>query len=129
MTADIIAIPVSRYHKHAPTRTRKCLTDMRNVPLAYQPQALTLPGERWHVNAYDMTQVIVIRDGPDPAGQIYDNDRHQRIVGRFVTARDAMAAAQSRAIAEDILDAARAAGSDDAELGRKVREILEAYGR
>ena len=129
MTADIIAIPVSRYHKHAPTRTRKCLTDMRNVPLAYQPQALTLPGERWQINAYDMTQVIVIRDGPDPAGQIYDNDRHQRIVGRFVTARDAMAAAQSRAITEDILDAARAAGSDDAELGRKVREILEAYGR
>lgn len=129
MTADIIAIPVSRYHKHAPTRTRKCLTDMRNVPLAYQPQALTLPGERWHVNAYDMTQVIVIRDGPDPAGQIYDNDRHQRIVGRFVTARDAMAAAQSWAITEDILDAARAAGSDDAELGREVREILEAYGR
>lgn len=129
MTADIIAIPVSRYHKHAPTRTRKCLTDMRNVPLAYQPQALTLPGERWQVNAYDMTQVIVIRDGPDPAGQIYDNDRHQRIVGRFVTARDALAAAQSRAIAEGILDAARAAGSDDAELGRAVREILREYGR
>ena len=129
MTADIIAIPVSRYHKHAPTRTRKCLTDMRNVPLAYQPQALTLPGERWQVNAYDMTQIIVIREGPDPAGQIFDNDRHQRIVGRFVTARDAMAAAQSRAIAEDVIRACGMADADDAELGRKVREILQEYGR
>ena len=129
MTADIIAIPVSRYRKPSPTRTRKCLTDMRNVPLAYQPQALTLPGERWHVNAYDMTQIIVIRDGPDPAGQIFDNDRHQRIVGRFVTARDAMAAAQSRAIAEDVIQACGMAGADDAELGRKVREILQEYGR
>ena len=129
MTADIIAIPVSRYHKHAPTRTRKCLTDMRNVPLAYQPQALTLPGERWHVNAYDMTQVIVIRDGPDPAGQIYDNDRHQRIVGRFVTARDAMAAAQSRAIVEDIIHARDGVGADYAELGHVIHTILQEYGR
>ena len=126
MTADIIAIPVERYRKAAP---RKRLTDMRQVPLAYQPQALTLPGERWQINAYDMTQVIVIRDGPEPHGQIADPDRHQRIVGRFVTARDAMAAAQSRAIAEDVIRACEAAGTDDAEIGRKVREILQEYGR
>lgn len=128
MTADIIAIPVERYRKGHPKR-RHSLTDLRNVPLAYQPQAITYPGERWQVNAYDLRQVIVIRDGPEPHGQIVDPERHQRIVGRFVTARDALAAAQSRAITEDILDAARAAGSDDAELGRVVREILEAYGR
>lgn len=129
MTADIVAIPVTRYRKQSPTRTRKCLADMRQVPLACQPQALTLPGERWQINAYDMTQVIVLRDGPDPAGQIYDNDRHQRIVGRFVTARDALAAAQSRAIAEDILTARESCGGDDAEFGRAVRALLEGYGR
>ena len=128
MTADIIAIPVERYRKGHPKR-RQSLTDMRNVPLAYQPQAITYPGERWQVNAYDLRQVIVIRDGPEPHGQIADPDRHQRIVGRFVTARDAMAAAQSRAIAEDVIRACGMAGADDAEIGRKVREILQEYGR
>ena len=128
MTADIIAIPVERYRKGHPKR-RQSLTDLRNVPLAYQPQALTLPGERWQVNAYDLRQVIVIRDGPEPHGQIVDPERHQRIVGRFVTARDALAAAQSRAITEEVIEASAAMPDDDAALGRVVRRILAEYGR
>lgn len=128
MTADIIAIPVDRYRKTHPKR-RNSTSDLRNVPLAYQPQAITLPGEKWHVNAYDLRQLIVLRDGPEPHGQIVDPDQHQRIVARFVTARDAMAAAQSRMIAEEIIEARDGIGADDATLGARVREILKEYGR
>lgn len=107
MSADLIVIPFRKPH-HA---RKRCLADLRQVPLAYQPQPLTQPGA---VNAYDLTQLVVQRDGEDC------------VIGRFQTARDAIAAAQSRLIAEEIANLDR---TDLAEMGRRVVAILEEHGR
>lgn len=117
MTADVIAIPVlrQRNRNNGSTHGRRHLNDIRELPLKYQPQPITQPGEKWHVNAYNLTQLIVLRD-----------EDEQRTVAEFRTARDAIAAAQCRAMVEDILALPR---DDEADLGRAVLEILKEYGR
>lgn len=45
--------------------------------------------ETWHLNGFNMTEVIVIRDGPDAAGKRYRDGRHQVKVADFQTMEDA----------------------------------------
>lgn len=110
MTADIIAIPPRRPRG----RPGKRLDDMRVVPFPQQPAALTQPGEAWHLNGFNMSQVIIIRDGS-----------HQLAVAEFKTVRDAAAAVQCKAIVDKIIDARD--GTE--EFGEAVHRILQEYGR
>lgn len=100
MTADIIAIPV---HNPRGRQVKKRLDDMRQVPYVDQPPAVTRPGETWHLNGFNMSQVIIIRDGPDDKGRSYTDGRHQVTVGDFATVRDAAAAVQCKAIVDKII--------------------------
>ena len=34
----------------------------------------------WHVNGYNLTQVIKVEDGPDRAGRAYVDGRHQEVI-------------------------------------------------
>lgn len=124
MTADIIQIPPRRLKGPQPKRR---LDDIRVVPFEHQPPAVTMPGEPWHLNAFRMKQVIVIREGADGAGHRWD-DQHQRTVADFVTVRDAALAVQSRAIVELIDRAIRTCPNAD-EFAATVCEIMKRYGR
>ena len=52
--------------------------------------------ERWHLNGFNMSSVIVIRDGPDPQGRSYVDGRHQIEVARFDTVEEARRAVEER---------------------------------
>lgn len=41
--------------------------------------------ERWHLNGFNMCEVIVIREGPDPQGRHYVDGRHQISIAKFDT--------------------------------------------
>ena len=110
---DLIAFPPNRPRGPQPKRR---LDDIRMVPFEHQPPAVTKPGEPWRLNAYHMTQVIVIRD-----------DR-QIPVGLFSTVRDAASAVQSRAIVE-LIDGARRDGVTGQALGDYVEFVMGRYGR
>lgn len=85
----------------------------RVVLLDGQPPAVTMPGEPWHLNAYDLRQIVVHRGA-------------ERVpVGEFKTARDAIAAAQSRAIVE-LLSRAKTSKCLTLEY---VTEVMERFGR
>lgn len=45
--------------------------------------------ERWHLNGFNMSEVIVIRDGPDPQGRHYVDGRHQISIAKFDTIEQA----------------------------------------
>lgn len=45
--------------------------------------------ERWHLNGFNMSEVIVIRSGPDPQGRNYVDGRHQISVAKFDTTEQA----------------------------------------
>jgi hypothetical protein len=107
---DLIAFPPNRPRGPQPKHR---LDDIRMVPFENQPPAITLPGEPWRLNAYHMSQLIVIRDG------------RQVIVGEMQTVRDAAAAVQSRAIVE-LLARAKSGGFLTPEY---VTQVMERYGR
>lgn len=49
--------------------------------------------EVWHLNCFNMCEVIVIRDGADPRGHLYIDGRHQLRVNLYEdmrAARDAV---------------------------------------
>lgn len=50
--------------------------------------------ERWHLNGFDLSSVIVIRDGPDAKGHSYLDGRHQITVARFDTVEEARRAVE-----------------------------------
>lgn len=110
---DLIKFPPNRPRGPQPKRR---LDDIRVVPFEHQPPAVTLPGEPWHLNAYHMTQVVVIRD------------ERQHIVGHFETVRDAASAVQARAIVE-LLARARRDGVTGHALGEYVEYVMGRYGR
>jgi hypothetical protein len=45
--------------------------------------------ERWHLNGFNMSEVIVIRDGPDQQGRRYVDGRHQISIAKFDTVEQA----------------------------------------
>lgn len=45
--------------------------------------------ERWHINGFNLSEVIVIRDGPDVKGHHYVDGRHQISIAKFDTAEEA----------------------------------------
>lgn len=45
--------------------------------------------ERWHLNGFNMSEVIVIRDGPDPQGRRYVDGRHQISIAKCDTVEQA----------------------------------------
>jgi hypothetical protein len=45
--------------------------------------------ERWHLNGFNMSEVIVIRDGPDAQGHRYVDGRHQISIAKFDTIEQA----------------------------------------
>lgn len=45
--------------------------------------------ERWHQNGFNLCEIIIIRDGPDPDGRRYVDGRHQIHVARFERIEDA----------------------------------------
>ena len=110
---DLIAFPPNRPRGPQP---RKRLDDIRMVPFENQLPAVTLPGEPWRLNAYHMSQLIVIRDG------------RRVIVGEMQTVRDAAAAVQFRAIVE-LICTAKDNGAHGKALADYVVHILERYGR
>lgn len=103
-------------------RTRAFGPDTRHPP------AVTVPGERWHLNGFILTSVIIVRDGPDANGRNYIDGRHQVTVGSFHTVRDAAAAVQGfngfNLVAELYEDCRSAADFYD-----KVGDLLTSYGR
>ena len=50
--------------------------------------------ETWHLNAFNMCEVIVIRDGPDAQGRRYLDGRHQIRVALFERIEDAKEAVE-----------------------------------
>ena len=50
--------------------------------------------ERWHLNCFDLTEVIVIRNGPDARGIHYIDGRHQVSIGKFETIKQAREACE-----------------------------------
>lgn len=98
MNANVISFPVPRRSN-----------DM------CEAHPITLPGEKWHVKACKPTRLIVLRDGGG-----------QQTVAEFLTARDAIAAAQCRSLVEDILALPR---DDNTDLGRAVLKLFKEYGR
>lgn len=63
--------------------------------MTVHPLALTKPGEMWHLNCYNLSEVIVVRDGPDAMCRTYVDGRHKLSIGKFHTMRDAAEAMQS----------------------------------
>lgn len=110
---DLIKFPPNRPRGPQP---KQRLDDIRVVPFEHQPPAVTLPGEPWHLNAYHMTQVVVIRD------------ERQHIVGHFETVRDAASAVQARAIVE-LIDRARRVCVSEIDFAAEVLAIMGRYGR
>lgn len=45
--------------------------------------------ERWHLNGFNMSEVIVIRDGADARGRHYVDGRHQISIAKFDTVEQA----------------------------------------
>lgn len=45
--------------------------------------------ERWHLNGFNLSEVIVIRDGPDAQGRNYVDGRHQISIAKFDTIEQA----------------------------------------
>lgn len=48
--------------------------------------------ERWHLNGFNLSEIIVIRDGPAPDGKTYLDGRHQLSVRHCATIDEARAA-------------------------------------
>lgn len=45
--------------------------------------------ECWHLNCFNLSEVIVIRDGPDARGHHYVDGRHQISIANFDTIEEA----------------------------------------
>ncbi len=59
--------------------------------------------ERWHLNCFNMSEVIVIRDGSDPQGRRYVDGRHQISIAKFDTIEQARECCdQHNAILSDV---------------------------
>jgi hypothetical protein len=48
--------------------------------------------DRWHLNGFNTSQVIVIHDGPDALGRTYVDGRHQHVIADYETTEEARAA-------------------------------------
>ncbi len=48
--------------------------------------------DRWHLNGFNLCEVIVIHDGPDALGHTYIDGRHQHSIAIYPTIEDARAA-------------------------------------
>lgn len=110
--------------KYATDKTRAAMWS----PDARQPPAITKPGERWHLNGFNLSTIIVVRDGPDDNGQTYVDGRHQYTIARFDTVRDAAAAVQAFNCFGIIADM----WNDDLsprDFHDRVGELLAVYGR
>lgn len=82
----------------------------------YTPQARTRPGEPWHLNGYNLTQVVVVRE-----------DNHV-LIGQFETARDAVCAMHGHNGLSLIADAYGIARTPE-DFHDRVTEILRMFGR
>jgi hypothetical protein len=92
-----------------------------------QPPAITRPGEMWHLNGYNLSQVMVHRPGVNPVtGDHYRNAsgqlNHTISVADFKTVRDAAAAVQARNAWEEVCAAA-----SDLEYSGRLKEDAENY--
>jgi hypothetical protein len=106
-----------------------------------QPPAITRPGEMWHLNGYNLSQVMVHRRGVNPeTGDHYKNAsgqiNHTISVADFKTVRDAAAAVQARNAWEDVCEAHNMLVKTGAPEGlfneaftRCVQVVLAKYGR
>lgn len=50
--------------------------------------------EFWHINGFNLCEVIIIRDGPDAQGRRYVDGRHQIRVALFERIEDAAQAVE-----------------------------------
>lgn len=48
--------------------------------------------DRWHLNGFNLCEVIVIHDGPDSLGRTYVDGRHQHSIATYATVGKAQAA-------------------------------------
>lgn len=51
--------------------------------------------ERWHLNGFNLCEIIIIRDGPSPDGKRYLDGHHQIRVALFELIEDAYEACDS----------------------------------
>jgi hypothetical protein len=102
-----------------------------------QPQAITRPGEMWHLNGYNLSQVMVHRPGVNPVtGDHYRNasglTHHTISVADFKTMRDAAAAVQARNAWEEICALRKGLNLSEkwaSEFLLAVDEVIAKYGR
>jgi hypothetical protein len=52
--------------------------------------------DRWHLNGFNLCEVIVIHDGPDALGRNYADGRHQHSIAIFDTIDEARAAVERK---------------------------------
>lgn len=121
MRDDIALLPSARKRaKGVGPRDVRRIGDPTS-PTGHTPPALTQPGEPWHLNGYNLTQVIVVREreGDDP---------YHVLIGSFTTARDAVCAMHGHNALSLIIDAYGIARTPE-DFYDRVIEILRIFGR
>lgn len=87
----------------------------------YTPEARTKPGEAWHLNGYNLTQIVVIRQRPG-------EDPYHVFIGGFETPRDAVCAMHGHNALSLIADAYAIARTPE-DMHDRLTEILRMFGR
>lgn len=60
-----------------------------NKPIDHGVDFISSAAEEWHLNGFNLCEVIVIREGPAPDGKKYRDGRHQVRVALFENVEDA----------------------------------------
>lgn len=122
---DVVLLPSARKRSKGigPRDVRRI--GFPDSPNTHMPPARTRPGERWHLNGYNLTQVVVVRE---PDEEMTNPNPYHIPIGNFETVRDAACAMQGHNAFNLICDAFEISRTPES-FYNYVEEVLKAFGR